>query len=288
LTVPSALRLLRPQQWIKNAFVIAPLFFTPGAMTLPNIIVVLLGTLSFCAVSSAVYIVNDYLDRDADRRHPEKSRRPLAAGTVSVGLAGLLLAGLLAGGFGIALTLSPPLGLVLLAYLAVNLSYSIRLKQIAILDVLLVASGFVLRVEGGATLINVRPSVWILICTGLLALFLALAKRRDDLVKQLDQDHRKALAGYTIGFVDTSLTVTVGALLASYLVYTTDPQVIQGFGTDRLYLTAPFVIAGVLRYLQVTLVEQRSGSPTTIALTDRFLIISMLGWLLTFGVLLYG
>jgi hypothetical protein len=130
--------------------------------------------------------------------------------------------------------------------------------------------------------------VWIIVCTGLLALFLALAKRRDDLVKQLDSGHRSALKGYTKPFIDTSITAVLGGLLVSYLIYTTDPAVMMRIGSQHLYLTTPFVIAGVLRYLQITLVEERSGSPTTLALTDRFLIVTLLGWVATFGVLIYG
>ncbi len=286
--MPPAIRLLRPKDWVKNAFVLAPLFFTPEAVTMRNIWLVALGLVSFCAESSAVYIINDYVDRDADRRHPDKRIRPLAAGTVGLPLAFAMLAALAAGGLGLGLGLDLKFAGILATYLAVNLAYSLRLKRLAIVDVLLVSVGFVLRVEGGSALIGVNPSVWIIVCTGLLALFLALAKRRDDLVKQLDAGHRAALRGYNLAFVDTSITAVLGGLLVSYLIYTTDPQVIQRFGTDRLYLTAPFVIAGVLRYLQITMVEERSGSPTAIALSDRFLILSVSGWVVTFAALMYG
>lgn len=286
--MPPAIRLLRPKDWVKNAFVLAPLFFTPEAVSLPNIWMVALGFASFCAESSAVYIINDYVDREADRRHPDKRSRPLAAGTVGVPLAFAMLAALSAGGLALAALLDLKFAAILAAYLVVNLLYSLRLKQMAIIDVLLVSVGFVLRVEGGAALIRVNPSVWIIICTGLLALFLALAKRRDDLVKQLDAGHRAALRGYTVPFVDTAITAVLGGLLVSYLIYTTDPQVIQRFGTDQLYLTAPFVIAGVLRYLQITMVEERSGSPTAIAVSDRFLILAVAGWVITFAALMYG
>jgi 4-hydroxybenzoate polyprenyltransferase len=228
------------------------------------------------------------MDREADRLHPEKSSRPLAAGTVSVPAALALLAGLLAGGFALAFYLAPAFALIAFLYLATNLAYSLKLKQQSIIDVMLVALGFVLRVYAGAALIYVTPSVWIVVCTGLLALFLALAKRRDDLVKRLDSEHRNALKGYTKPFIDTSITAVLAGLLVSYLIYTTEPEVMERLGTDKLYLTAPFVIAGVLRYLQITLVEERSGSPTTIAVTDRFLIVTVLGWILVFGALIYG
>jgi 4-hydroxybenzoate polyprenyltransferase len=285
---PPALALLRPTQWVKNAFVAAPLFFTPSALNAGSALRVLLGILSFCALSSAVYILNDYLDRAADRLHPEKRHRPLAAGTVAPVLALGLMAGLVIGGLALAATLEPRFAGIALIYLFVNALYSLKLKEVSIVDVLLVSSGFVLRVYGGAELIHVLPSVWIIVCTGLLALFLALAKRRDDLVKQLDSGHRSALKGYTKPFIDTSITAVLGGLLVSYLIYTTDPAVMMRIGSQHLYLTTPFVIAGVLRYLQITLVEERSGSPTTLALTDRFLIVTLLGWVATFGVLIYG
>jgi 4-hydroxybenzoate polyprenyltransferase len=276
------LSLMRPHQWVKNGFILAPLFFTPTAAAWAASHDVAAGILAFCLLSSAVYVVNDWMDREADRRHPEKRRRPLAAGTVSTTQAGLLIVALLAGTVAIASMLPARFALVAAAYFALNLAYSLRLKQVAIVDVMIVALGFVLRVHAGAILIAVDPSPWIMICTGLLALFIALAKRRDDLVKSLDSQHRAALGGYNKPFIDASITVVVGGLLVSYLIYTTTA------GSTPFYVTAPFVVAGVLRYLQITYVEERSGSPTTLALTDRFLILAVLGWLGTFGYLLYG
>ncbi len=288
LGAPPAIALMRPHQWVKNAFVAAPLFFTPSALHGAAVLAVLLGMLSFCALSSAVYILNDLMDREADRLHPDKRHRPLAAGTVSVPLALAMMAALVLGGLGLAFALAPRFAGIALIYLFVNALYSLKLKQVSIVDVMLVALGFVLRVYGGAELIGVLPSVWIIVCTGLLALFLALAKRRDDLVKDLDTEHRSALRGYTKPFIDTSITAVLAGLLVSYLIYTTDPAVMSRIGSPHLYLTTPFVIAGVLRYLQITLVEERSGSPTTLAMTDRFLILTVLGWVVTFAALIYG
>lgn len=286
---PAALfRLLRPRQWVKNTFVAAPLFFTPTAWTQHQAVAVALTMVVFCLLSSAVYVINDYADREADRLHPVKKTRPIASGEIAPGFA-LAIAGLLlAASAAIALPLLPD-AVVLIAtlYLAINLLYSFWLKHVSLLDVLLVATGFVLRVDAGAKAISVDPTVWIVVCTGLLALFLALAKRRDDLARLMSQDHRPSLAGYNRVFIDTALSMVLGALLVSYLIYTTDQSVIARYGTDKLYLTAPFVIAGVLRYLQITLVEERSGSPTDIALTDRFLIVTVLGWMTVFGLLIY-
>lgn len=285
----TVLRLLRPRQWVKNAFVVAPLFFTPTAWTRAQGAAVLLTVIVFCLLSSAVYVINDYADREADRLHPVKKTRPIASGEIAPGAALAIAAVLLAAAAILSVLLLPrAVAIVAAAYFSINLLYSFRLKHVAILDVLIVATGFVLRVDAGAAAIQVEPTVWIVVCTGLLALFLALAKRRDDLAKELSQTHRPSLAGYSQRFIDQALAMILGALLVSYLIYTTDQTVIARYGTDKLYLTAPFVIAGVLRYLQITVVEQRSGSPTDIALTDRFLIVTMIGWVIVFGVLIYG
>ena len=280
--------LLRPHHWIKNGFLVAPLFFTPSAVNARSVAVVTLGVISFSALSSAVYILNDYLDRDADRAHPVKRTRPLAAGLVPVPAALTLMAALAAGGLVLAAALSPLFALVAGAYLLNNLLYSLRLKHVAIVDAFLIALGFLLRVQGGAILAGVTLSAWIMIMTGLLALFLAMAKRRDDLVKGLSGDHRRSLEGYNKPFLDAAMVVLLAAVLVAYLIYTTDQEVMARLRTDQLPLTAPFVVAGLLRYLQIVLVEERSGSPTTLLLTDRFLIAAVVGWIATFGVLLYG
>jgi 4-hydroxybenzoate polyprenyltransferase len=274
---------------VKNVFVASPLFFTPEAMTSGNLGRTMIAVAVFCLVASAIYVFNDWCDRDADRKHPSKRLRPIAAGEVSPGLGLAWAVVLLIAGIALAIFALPLLALELaLAYAVLSTLYSLWLKHVAVLDILIVASGFVLRVDAGAAAIGITPTSWIVICTFLLALFLALAKRRDDLVKAMPGTHRPALAGYNQQFVDTALGVVLAALLVSYLIYTTDTAVSRKFGTDKLYLTAPFVTAGVLRYLQIALVEQRSGSPTDLAVTDRFLIAAVLGWIVTFAVLLYG
>lgn len=278
----ETLKLLRPHQWVKNAFILAPLFFTPAAVTAGNVEKVLLGVLCFSALASAVYILNDAMDRAADRQHPTKCRRPLAAGTVPLPLALVVMAVLAIGGLILAYSLTPGFLILSLIYLGVNLGYSLGLKKISILDVMLVSLGYVLRVFAGADLIGVRASEWIIVCTGLVSLFIALAKRRDDIVKDLGQGHRRALAGYNLPFLDTAIAMMLAGLLVSYLIYTVE------VGIPNLYLSTPFVIMGVLRYLQIALVEHRSGSPTTIVLTDKFLIGNVLAWIATFGALIYG
>ena len=286
--MPPVLRLLRPHQWVKNVFVAAPLFFTPAKLTLASAGQVGAGIVAFCAVSSAVYVFNDLLDRDADRAHPLKRHRPLAAGTVTVPAAVAIMVLLLAGGFALAAWLAPVFAVIVGLYLLINVGYSLGLKRLSIVDVMAIALGFVLRVYAGGTLIEVRPTVWIIACTMLLALFLALAKRRDDVVKGVGDEHRQSLAGYSLRFLDTSIAIVLSALLVSYLLYTAAPENIRRYNTDQLYWTAPFVIAGILRYLQITLVEERSGSPTMVVLTDRFLLVAVTGWLAMFAWLIYG
>lgn len=285
--LPPIAALLRPEQWVKNLFVVAPLFFTPQALTFANAAIVAAGVLCFCLFASAIYIFNDYQDRAADRSHPTKAHRPLAAGTVSLSVAFALLGLLLVSGLGLALALSPTFAAVGATYVVMNLAYSMWLKHVAIIDVLVIALSFVLRVMAGTVLIEVEPSAWILIVSGLLALFLALAKRRDDLVRSLDGQHRRSLDGYSQSFLDTSVSVVLGALLVAYMVYTTDRQVMAELGTERLVYTVIFLIAGVLRYLQITLVEQRSGSPTLLVLTDRFLIVTGLLWAISLSLLIH-
>ena len=283
------LRLARPRQWVKNGFVLAPLFFTPEAVTWVNIARGTVAVVVFCLIASAIYVFNDWCDADADRLHPAKSSRPIASGDVAPGTALLWAVLLLAMGAALSLVVLPmPASAIAAGYVAMSMLYSARLKHVAVLDVLIVATGFVLRVEFGGAAVGISLTVWIVVCTFLLALFLALAKRRDDLVKALGDTHRPALAGYNLRFVDTAVGVVLAALLVSYLIYTADAGAIEKFHTDKLYLTAPFVAAGVLRYLQIALVEQRSGSPTDLALTDPFLILAFVGWLAMFGWLLYG
>jgi decaprenyl-phosphate phosphoribosyltransferase len=283
----ALLALTRPHQWTKNAFVVAALVLTPSALTAPNAMRALLAFVAFSMAASAVYVLNDIMDRHADRLHPRKRHRPVASGAVPVPVAGLLGLALLAVSAVVSFSLSPAFAAVVLVYLLLNTAYCVRLKHVSIVDVLIVALGFVLRLQAGAVAVEVTPSAWIIIATGLLALFLALAKRRDDLVRDLDTTHRRSLDGYTKPFLDSALSVVLGALLVAYLVYTTDSSVMARLGTDKVYYTAPFVVAGVLRYLQITIVEERSGSPTRLVLSDRFLIATIAGWGATFLALIY-
>lgn len=280
--------LMRPHHWIKNVFVLVPLLLTPAALTWPAIESALLGVMAFCLVASAVYVMNDYMDREADRRHPEKRFRPLAAGTVPTTLALSVMGLLLVGGFTVAWLLATRFFILLATYFSLNVGYSMGLKKIPIVDVLIVMLGFVLRVEAGASLIGVATTEWITIMTGLLALLLALGKRRDDVINSLDASHRSSLVGYNKPFLDNAMTAVLGALLVTYIIYTTNPLVAARMYSDQLFYTTPFVAAGIMRYLQLLFVEGRSSDPTDVVLSDRVLQGTILGWALCFGVLLYA
>ncbi len=286
-TLSGAVALMRPRQWVKNAFVFAPVFFTPSMMSVTSVGLVFLVFICFCCISSGVYCFNDLRDRESDKKHPKKRLRPLPSGRISVVAAAVLGGVLIAGGFGLALATVPAAALVMLVYVGVNAAYSFGLKNIAIVDVLIISFGFVLRVYAGAMVIGVEPTPWIQICAGLLALFIALAKRRDDVVLAIGTEHRVSLSGYTRLFLDVCIGVTLSALLVSYMIFTLNDEAMVRLGSNRLFLTVPFVIAGIFRYLQLTLVFERSGSPTELVFKDGFLTATVAGWLLVYAYLIY-
>ncbi len=282
MRLSTLFRLLRPRQWIKNAFVVAPLFFSSAHWTLQSVKDVSLGVVVFCLLSSAIYILNDIFDRKADRLHALKKHRPLAARDISLPIAWLLFALLSLLGVTLAFFLCGTFLWFALGYYVLQILYCFWLKHISLIDVTVISLGFVLRVLAGAALIAATPTPWIIIMTTLLALFQGLAKRRDDLVREVDGSHRRSLGGYNKHFLDVSISVILGSLLVAYLIFTTDQSVIDRFGTENLFYTTPLVILGILRYLQITLVEEKSGSPTEIILHDRFLILSIVGWIISF------
>lgn len=276
------LQLLRIHQWIKNIFIFAPLFFS-FAFEEEKIIAVAAGFMLFSLAASSVYILNDYHDINEDRIHPTKRYRPLANGTISI-RAGLSLMFLLSGiALGGAFILSPIFLAILSLYILLNIFYTYKLKHIAILDVTIIAIGFVLRIFAGAALIFVEPSMWIVLVTFLLALFLALAKRRDDCLLMLDgKKTRKNIDGYNLEMVNASMVLMAGITVVAYLMYTISEEVTARFESHYLYLTTLFVIIGILRYMQITFVEANSSSPTKLVLKDRFLQLVIIGWIATF------
>ncbi len=283
------LKLARPHQYLKNVFVLAPLFFGHKLTDVEAISASLMTMLAFCLAASPVYVFNDLRDLPQDRRHPQKRRRPLASGAVSPVEASVFGAALL----GLALIfavvfLSKWTILILALYLALNASYSLYLKSVAIIDVVCVAIGFVLRVLAGGQAAQVPVSHWLVLMTFLLALFLALSKRRDDLILlENNINTRLSLSGYNMEFVSLSMVLMAGVIIVSYILYTVSPEVVSKHGTNLLYPTTFWVILGLLRYMQITFVEHKSGSPTHVFLKDVFLQVIGLLWVVNFVALLY-
>ena len=282
------LKLLRPQQWAKNLFLFIAPFFA-GEMLQSGLLVRLaVAFVCFSGVASAIYILNDYRDIESDRRHPTKRERPLAAGEVAPSVA-LIIMGLLAiGGLGVAYYLDTGFFVVLLTYVGMNIGYSLGLKHVAILDVMMIAFGFLLRTVAGGLVAQVPISQWLVIMIFLLALFLALAKRRDDLLvgQSSGQVMRKSVKNYSLEYVNACLTILAAIIIVSYLMYTISDEVVTRLG-DHLYFTSVFVIAGMMRYLQIALVENNSGSPTKLLYSDRFLQLTLLAWIASFFALIY-
>ncbi len=283
------IKLLRPKHWAKNLFMYIPLFFAGEIWNIDKIVIAGLGFVCFSMIASSIYIINDYRDIEADRAHPTKSRRPLASGAVpaKTGLAIFCL--LVIGGFAGALALKEKFAFVLSIYFVLNMAYSFGLKNISILDIFIVAAGFVLRVKAGGVLADVAVSEWLMLMVFLLALFMAIAKRRDDIVlkESTGKDMRKASKGYNMDFLNVSLALVSAVIIVAYIMYTMAPATMQHFNTYRLYYTSIFVIAGLMRYLQITYVDNDTGSPTKILYKDRFIQITILLWILSFYVIIY-
>lgn len=281
--------LMRPWQWTKNLFIFLPLFFALQFNNLHLLAKAGLAFVFFCLLASGIYIFNDYNDRDEDRRHPKKKMRPLAKGSIKAKSALtvwilLTMTGLLG-----AWLLDMSMLYLALFYLVLNISYTIKFKHIPLLDIFIIALGFVIRIFVGGVVTGVKIYPWIIVMTFLLAMFLALGKRRDDVLLFLNSGEkaRKSVDGYTLNFIDSSMVAMATITIVSYIMYTMSPEIIAKFNTDQLYLTTVFVILGIMRYLQITMVEQRSADPTEILLKDIFIQIAILGWITMFGILIY-
>jgi decaprenyl-phosphate phosphoribosyltransferase len=281
--------LSRPGQWMKNLFIFLPLFFALQIYHPVILIKTGLAFMVFCMLASSIYIFNDYHDIDEDRLHPRKKIRPLAAGRISVRKALYISAALLVFGLTGAWLLGLSMFYLTLIYIGLNAAYTIKFKHVPIIDIFIIASGFVIRIFVGGTVTGVKIYPWIVIMSFLLALFLALGKRRDDVLIFLNHGEkmRKSVDGYNLTFIDGCLIATASITIVSYIMYTMSHEIITKFKTDHLYLTSVFVILGIMRYLQVTLVEQRSGAPSDILIRDRFIQASVIGWIMTFGFMIY-
>jgi 4-hydroxybenzoate polyprenyltransferase len=237
-----------------------------------------------------VYCLNDILDREADARHPDKCRRPIASGALSVatGWTVMALCAVLAVAI-VALWLPVEALWVLLAYMALNVAYSLWLKHFSLIDVLVVACFYVMRVIAGAAAGGIEPSQWIVVMTFLLALFLVLGKRRDDVVLQADgaKQVRRGAADYNVEFINMALVMVATITVVAYMMYSMSAEVMQRFGSKYIFTTAVFVLAGMLRYIQLAVVERRSGSPTMVLMQDRFIQACVAGWIITFIIIIY-
>ena len=283
------IRLARPHQYLKNGFIFLPLFFSYQLTHWQSLLRVTLSFLVFCLAASSVYVLNDLKDIQDDRLHPVKKNRPLASGAILVTDAIYFMMLLALSSLMLAL-IFPDFSVLMLTagYIGMNIAYSFALKHIPIVDVVTIATGFVLRVFVGGRAAGIPVSHWIVLMTFLLALFLALAKRRDDLLLAADGKHlRRSLNGYTMEYISLSMGVMAAVTIVSYILYTLSPEVIIKHGTDNLYLTTFWVIVGLLRYLQIALVEKFSGSPTRTLIRDVFLQITIAGWFAHFVLLLY-
>ncbi|HEV2353223.1 MAG TPA: decaprenyl-phosphate phosphoribosyltransferase [Puia sp.] len=283
------LKLLRPKDWAKNLFLFLPLFFGRRFNEVDALLRVALGFVAFCFVASSIYIINDYRDREDDRKHPVKCRRPLASGAVSPRSALLICAILILAGFAISLGIREKFAVVLGIYFLINLGYSLGLKAVPILDLMLLAAGFVLRIKGGSVISLVPLSEWIVIMVFLLAIFMAIGKRRDDVLLKLTTgaDMRKSIKGYNLDLLNILLALVSAIIIVAYLMYCMDPATITNMGTYRLYYTGVFVMAGIMRYLQIIYVSADAGSPTKILYKDRFIQFTLLLWIASFIVILY-
>ena len=288
----KTLLLVRPQQWIKNGFVLIPMFFGGRLLNADDAIASVVTFFAFSCAASAIYCFNDIVDVDADRRHPVKCGRPIASGAVSVPTAYALMA-VLALLSALLLFFLPQragetAGIVAF-YFLLNMAYCIWLKRHAIIDVCTVATGFVLRILAGGMACDVAVSNWLVLMTFLLALFLSFAKRRDDVLRmnETGEPPRRNTIRYNLTFVNQAITVTGTVTLVCYIMYTVSPEVVSRFHAPYLYLTSIFVLVGLLRYMQLTVVDEVSGDPTKILLRDRFTQAIVVAWIMAFLLIIY-
>lgn len=282
-------KLVRPTQWLKNGVVLAALIFSGEAMHIAATEIAVLAVFIFCLLSSSVYILNDLVDCEKDRHHPLKKERPIASGRVSKPAAIILGVGLLSIALCGAWFVNLSFFVISLLFFGLNLSYSFWLKNIVIVDAMSIAVGFVLRAYAGAFAIGVPASKWLLINTLFLALFLAFGKRRHELVylESSAASHRTILSKYSPYLLDQLIGVVTASVVVVYMLYTFSSEVSTKLGTENLFMTIPFVIYGIFRYLYLIHKEERGGSPTEVLISDRPILINVILWLATVVAVLY-
>ena len=286
----NILKILRPHQWVKNTFIFIPLFFGGSLFDMADWTSSLVAFVAFSFAASAIYSINDIVDVEADKKHPKKCKRPIAAGLVSKRQARLLAIILAIAALALPFLFNNwMLSVVIALYLAMNLCYCIRLKHYAIIDVCIVAWGFVMRIVAGGVATDIVLSRWIVMMTFLLTLFLSFAKRRDDvlIMNETGMAPRKNTSRYNLTFINQAITITGGVMLVCYIMYTVSPEVIERFNSPNLYMTSFFVILGLLRYIQLTVVDERSGEPTRLVLSDRLIQLIIAGWIISFAIIIY-
>lgn len=286
------LKLIRPWQWTKNLFIFLPLFFGGALLHVDALFACIITFFSYSCLASSIYCYNDIYDVEADKQHSIKCARPIASGTISVQKAYVLMFVMLA--LGLSLLCFLPFNTyktmaVLLFYYAMNIAYCTKLKNFAIIDVCVVAFGFVLRILAGGVSTGITLSKWIVLMTFLLTLFLSFAKRRDDVIRmnETGKAPRKNTNRYNITFINQAITITAAITLVCYIMYTVSPEVVNRFHSDYLYLTSIFVLVGLLRYIQLAIVDEKTGDPTKILLKDRFTQAVVVGWIIVFGIIIY-
>ena len=294
--IKNVYTLLRPTQWLKNIFCFIPLFFGRHIFELDYLFPCFLAFMAYCFAASGIYCFNDTFDADVDKLHPVKSKRPVASGAVSKLSAYAIAAGCFAISFAIVClgqlisysSMLPVLG-VLVFYIVMNIAYCVRLKHFAIVDVFIIALGFVLRVLIGGWATGIVLSHWLILMTFLLALFLAFAKRRDDVVMYENTGvmARRNVNRYSVQFLNQAISIIASITMVCYIMYTVSPEVTERFHTSYLYVTSVFVLAGIIRYLQITIVDVKSGSPTKVLIRDHFIHACIAGWLFSFLIVLY-
>lgn len=288
--VGALVRLARPHQWLKNGFVLVGLLFGHAWNDPEMVRAVALAFAAFCLVASGVYVFNDLRDRAADRVHPRKRHRPLASGVVAPGTAAVYSVVLIAAGLALGFAVSPAAGLILLAYVGLNGAYTLGLKHVAILDVFIIAAGFMLRLLAGTVGVGIPPSQWLLVCGLMVTVFLGFAKRRAELMVLADAggEHRKVLEDYTPALLDNMIAISAAGVIVSYSLYTVSPETVRLHGTGNLLLTLQFVLYGIFRYIHRLHRRGGGGDPAWDLLHDPHLVAAALGWLATTLWLLSG
>jgi 4-hydroxybenzoate polyprenyltransferase len=289
MTVRAVVKSMRPAQWTKNLFVFAALVFAQKFFSGPLLLRTAGAFLAFCLISGAFYIFNDLRDREEDRAHPKKSQRPIAKGEIRPPEAMALFMVLAAIALSAAFFLQRGFFLAVLVYFFLQVAYSLKLKQVVILDIFVIAAGFVIRVVAGGLVIAVPISSWLLICTTLLALLLSMGKRRHELVFLEDKaaEHRPILKEYSAYLLDQMIAVVTASTLIAYCLYTISQETVEKFGTAHLVWTAPFVLYGIFRYLYLVHLKGKGGSPEEFILQDKPMLLNILLWIGAVIIVLY-